>query len=64
YRSARQFAEASRSPLLTVRGGGPSSGAPCEARSAHGFVGIERETVLAMRSWVKTGAVPADVGRE
>jgi len=64
YRSALQFTEASRSPLLTVRGGGPSSGAPCEARSAHGFVGIERETVLAMRSWVKTGAVPADVGRE
>ena len=64
YRSARQFAEAGRSPLLTVRGGGPSSGAPCEARSAHGFVGVERETVLAMRSWVKTGVVPADVGRE
>jgi len=64
YRSARQFAETSRSPLVTVRGGGPSSGAPCEARTAHGFVGIERETVLAMRSWVKTGAVPADIGRE
>ena len=64
YRSARQFAEMSRSPLLTVRGGGPSSGAPCEARSAHGFIGIERETVLAMRSWVKTGVTPADVARE
>lgn len=64
YRSARQFAETSRSPLLTVRGGGPSSGAPCEARTAHGFVGIERETVLAMRSWVKTGVTPADVAKE
>ncbi|MCK9388359.1 MAG: hypothetical protein M0Q22_08200 [Sulfuritalea sp.] len=64
YREARQFAEMTRSPLLTVRGGGPSSGAPCEARSAHGFIGMERETVLAMRSWVKTGVTPVDVGKE
>lgn len=63
-RSARKFAEMSRSPLLTVRGGGPSRGARCEARSAHGFVGVERETVLAMRSWVKTGVTPADISRE
>jgi hypothetical protein len=64
YRSARQFAEMTRSPLVTVRGGGPARGSPCEAMSQHGFVGIERETVLAMRSWVKTGVMPADVGRE
>ena len=64
YRSAQQHAEMTRSPLLTVRGGDPSSGAPCEARSAHGFVGIERETVLTMRSWVKTGVVPADVAKQ
>jgi hypothetical protein len=61
YRSAQQFAVKSRSPLLTVRGGGPERGKPCEARSAHGFVGVEAETVLAMRSWVKTGVVPPDV---
>jgi hypothetical protein len=61
YRSAQQFAATSRSPLLTVRGGGPQRGAPCEARSFHGFVGVESETVLAMRSWVKTGVVPGDV---
>jgi hypothetical protein len=61
YRSAQQFAAKSRSPLLTVRGGGPARSRPCEARSAHGFVGVEPETVLAMRSWVKTGVVPPDV---
>jgi hypothetical protein len=33
------------------------------AFTAHGFVGVERETVLAMRGWVKTGAVPPDLGR-
>lgn len=61
YRSAQQFAAKSRSPLLTVRGGGPERGKACEARTAHGFVGVEAETVLAMRAWVKTGTVPADV---
>lgn len=63
YRSARQFAEMTRSPLVTVHGGGPARGSPCEAYAAHGFVGIERETVLAMRSWVKSGVTPPDVGQ-
>lgn len=62
YRSAREFAETTRSPLLTVRGGGPARSSSCEAYAEHGFVGIERETVLAMRSWVKSGVVPADLG--
>jgi hypothetical protein len=61
YRDAREFSRRSGAPLLTVRGGGPGSGGPCEARSAHGFVGVERETVLAMRSWIRTGVVPEDV---
>lgn len=61
YRTAQEFAADSRSPLLTVRGGGPSQGSPCEAFSAHGYVGVERETVLAMRAWVKSGTVPPDV---
>jgi hypothetical protein len=63
YRDARRFAETSGKPLLTVRGGAPGRGDPCQAFTAHGFVGIERETVVAMRSWVKTGAVPPDVGQ-
>lgn len=50
------------SPLVTVRGGGPEKGGACQAFTAHGFVGMEREAVLAMRAWVKTGAVPADIG--
>jgi hypothetical protein len=61
YRDARRYAEGSKSPLLTVRGGGPGRGDPCQALTAHGFAGVERETVLAMRSWVKTGVVPPDV---
>lgn len=63
YRDAQRFAQESRSPLVTVSGGGPGQGKPCEARTAHGFAGIEAETVAAMRSWVKTGATPRDVAR-
>jgi hypothetical protein len=63
YREAKRYAEKSMSPLLTVRGGGPEKGGACMAFSHHGYVGVEREVVLAMRSWVKTGAVPADVAR-
>jgi hypothetical protein len=61
YHMARSAAERSKAPLVTVRGGGPSRGADCQAYTAHGFVGVEREAVLAMRSWIKTGTVPADV---
>jgi hypothetical protein len=61
YRDAKRYAQKSMSPLLTVRGGGPEKGGACLAFSHHGFVGVERAVVLAMRSWVKTGTVPADV---
>lgn len=61
YREAVDFAQKSGKPLMTVRGGDPGRGPPCEAYSAHGFVGMERATVLAMRAWIKTGAVPAVV---
>jgi hypothetical protein len=61
YREAKRYAEKSMSPLVTVRGGGPEKGGACQAFTAHGYVGVERPAVLAMRSWVKTGTVPADI---
>jgi hypothetical protein len=61
YRSARDYAQRTRSPLVTVRGGGPESGDPCHARTAHGFVGVERQTVQAMHAWIKTGKPAAEV---
>jgi hypothetical protein len=61
YREAKRYAEKSMSPLVTVRGGGPEKGGACQAFTAHGYVGVEREVVLAMRSWVRTGAVPPDI---
>ena len=63
YAMVKVLAQRSGAPLVTVRGGGPGRGDACQPFTAHGFVGVEREAVLAMRSWIKTGAVPADVGR-
>ncbi len=59
----KDAAQRSGAPLVIVRGGGPERGQPCQAYSHHGFVGVEKETVLAMRSWIKTGAVPPDVSQ-
>lgn len=61
YRDAQRHAAMTRSPLLTVRGGGPPKGGACQAFTAHGFVGVERAVVQAMRSWARTGVAPADV---
>jgi hypothetical protein len=61
YRDAQDFARRSGKPLVTVRGGGPGKGDACQAFRAHGYVGVERRTVEAMRQWVKTGAAPAEV---
>lgn len=64
YSLVKGAAQRSGAPLVTVRGGGPARGPACMAFTQHGFVGVEKETVLAMRSWIKTGAVPADVRKE
>ena len=61
YREAQEAAKRSGKPLVTVRGGGGWKGGLCEAFTAHGFVGVEREALKAMQSWIKTGQVPADV---
>jgi len=61
YASAREFARRSNAPLLTVKGGGPGQGPACEARTSHGFIGVESQTVQAMRTWVKTGQAPEEI---
>ena len=61
YRLVQDAAQRSGAPLVKVSGGGPWRGDACQPFTAHGFVGMEKETVLAMRSWIKTGVVPADV---
>lgn len=50
YRSAKN--QASRFPLITINGGEPARSQPCEALSAHGFLGKEPETVEAIVKWM------------
>lgn len=63
YRDAESFAKRSGKALVTVRGGGNYRGDRCEAFSQHGYRGVEREVVEAMRQWVKTGTAPSEVRR-
>lgn len=39
--------------LLTFSGGSPPQSEPCEARSAHGYLGLEAEVVGAIVAWVR-----------
>lgn len=64
YRSAENAAEKTGAPLLTVRGSEGVRGDACMAFTQHGFVGVETETVRAMRDWVKTGGAVREVVRE
>jgi pimeloyl-ACP methyl ester carboxylesterase len=61
YGEAQRAAARTMSPLVTVTGGGPYRGGACEAFFPHGYVGQEREVVLAMRDWIRTGRVPPDI---
>jgi pimeloyl-ACP methyl ester carboxylesterase len=50
YRNAKALA--AKFPLITVHGGDAPRSDPCEAFSAHGYLGRERETVEAMVNWM------------
>ncbi|MGH7817727.1 MAG: hypothetical protein ACREOR_10100, partial [Candidatus Binatia bacterium] len=50
------YADAARQsekfPLISVFGGSPPQSSPCEARSQHGFLGKEAETVEQIVNWM------------
>jgi hypothetical protein len=50
HASARRLSE--RYALISVSGGAPPQSKPCEALSAHGFLGRESETVSAITKWM------------
>ena len=52
YREAQKLAESRRYPLISVKGGLPATSDPCEAFSAHGYLGKEKETVEAIVNWM------------
>jgi hypothetical protein len=61
HHRVKNYAEETKTPLVTVTGVGDRRGNPCEAFSEHGFVGMEVKTIKAILSWISTGAVPPDV---
>jgi hypothetical protein len=50
HSSARRLSD--RYPLISVSGGLPPQSQPCDALSAHGFLGREAETVGAIAKWM------------
>ena len=59
YSSAKRYAE--RYPLVSVSGGLPPQSKPCDAMSAHGFLGKEAETVDAMVKWMLKQPFPREI---
>jgi predicted alpha/beta-hydrolase family hydrolase len=45
-----------RHELLTFDGGAAPQSAPCEARSAHGYLGLDDEVVAAIAKWITTAS--------
>lgn len=51
-------------PLITIQGSKNAHGNVCEAFSAHGFVGRERSTMLAIAAWIDKREVQEVVGED
>jgi dienelactone hydrolase len=41
-----------RHELLTFEGGSPPQSPPCEARAAHGYLGLDEQVVTAIADWI------------
>ena len=59
YSSARRLSDPF--PLISVSGGIPPQSQPCEAMSAHGYIGKEAETVKAIAQWILKQPYPKEV---
>lgn len=55
YNSAERAHDAYGTELITMEGGF-SEGDPCEAYAYHGYRGIERETMDAIKQWIRRGS--------
>ena len=61
YQEAQRIAGAQRYPLISVKGGEPARSDPCEALSAHGYLGREKVTVDAIVNWILKKPYPATI---
>jgi hypothetical protein len=51
------MAEKTKSPLISVYSEEQGHGEACRAFSRHGYVGVEKEVVQAIRNWYLYGQV-------
>jgi hypothetical protein len=61
YFRVRNYAEETKTPLLSVSGAANPAGNACDAFTQHGYVGVEIKTIKAILEWIRTGKVPPDV---
>ena len=59
YSEAKRLAD--RYPLISVSGGSPAQSKPCEAMSAHGFLGREADAVDAIAKWMLKQPYPREI---
>ena len=50
----RDLASTPRRELLSFEGGDPPQSGPCDARSPHGYFGLDAEVVAAIAKWITT----------
>jgi hypothetical protein len=50
-----------RYPLISVSGGLPPQGGPCDPLSAHGYLGKESETTAAIVAWMLKKPYPSEI---
>lgn len=54
----RDLSKAPRRELITFEGGEPPQSGPCEARAAHGYVGLDAQVVKAIAGWITAAPRP------
>ena len=59
YSEAKRLAD--RYPVIAVSGGSPAQSKPCEAMSAHGFLGREADAVDAIAKWMLKQPFPREI---
>lgn len=59
YYAAKRMAD--QFPLISVSGGLPAQSGPCEAMSAHGYLGREADTVDAIARWMLKQPHPREI---
>lgn len=54
----RDLSKTPRRELLTFSGGDPPESRPCEARAAHGYLGLDEQVVKAIAEWITAARRP------